>query len=150
MSSLKIAKWHPLVSFSPPHITKAAKAMPKLISQSCGELKWIWSHLKASRALVDAWQTSETSQSKSSLGNFQHQYLAELLVVYSYRLMMKSVSMLRTCMHRSLRAGVFSNLVTYLYIRLCLIINYYYTALSWRIDSIKGANYFLPCWRQSR
>ena len=35
-------------------------------------------------------QTSETSHSKSSMGNFQHQYLPELLVsVYSYCLMVK-------------------------------------------------------------
>ena len=42
------------------------------------------SHLKTTQALVDVWEASETSHSKISLGNFQHQYLAELLVnVYS-------------------------------------------------------------------
>ena len=50
-----------------------------------------------------------TSHSKSSLGNFQHQYLAELLVnVYSYCLMVKSVS---SCCVRGSR--LFSNLVTF-------------------------------------
>ena len=45
---------------------------------------------------------------KAARGNFQHQYLAELLVtVYSYCLMVKSVS---CCVHRS---RLFSNLVTY-------------------------------------
>ena len=51
-----------------------------------------------------------TSPSKSSPGNFQHQYLAELLVnVYSYCLMVKSVS---CCCVRGSR--LFSNLVTYM------------------------------------
>ena len=37
------------------------------------------------RALLDVWQASETSHSKRSMGNFQHQYLSELLVnAYSY------------------------------------------------------------------
>ena len=45
----------------------------------------------------------------SSPGNFQHQYLAELLVnVYSYRLMVKSVSCY--CVRGS---RLFSDLVTY-------------------------------------
>ena len=51
----------------------------------------------------------ETSHSKSSPGNFQHQYLAELLVnMYSYRLMVKSVSCY--CVRGS---RLFSDLVTY-------------------------------------
>ena len=34
---------------------------------------------------MDIWKASETSHSKSSLGNFQDQYLAELVVnAYSY------------------------------------------------------------------
>ena len=46
---------------------------------------------------------------QSSPGNFQHQYLAELLVnMYSYRLMVKSVSCY--CVHGS---RLFSDLVTY-------------------------------------
>ena len=50
----------------------------------------------------------EASHSKSSPGNFQHQYLAELLVnVYSYCLMVKSVS---CCCVRGSR--LFSDLVT--------------------------------------
>ena len=44
---------------------------------------------------MDVRQSSETSYSKSSLGKFQHQYLAELLVnVYSDRLMVKSMTLL--------------------------------------------------------
>ena len=47
------------------------------------------------QALVDVSQASETNHSKSSLGNFHHQYLPELLVnVYSYRLMVKCVLLL--------------------------------------------------------
>ena len=45
---------------------------------------WRWSHLKITPALVDVWQDSETSHSRSSLGNFQHWYLADMLAgVYS-------------------------------------------------------------------
>ena len=39
---------------------------------------------------MDIWQASKTSHSKSNLGNFQHQYLPELLVnVGSYRVIVK-------------------------------------------------------------
>ena len=89
--------------------------MAELISQLCGQLQpavclsRICSHLKATCTVVDVWQASETSHRKSSPGNFQHQYLAELLVnVYSYRLMVKSVS---SCCMRGSR--LFSNLITY-------------------------------------
>ena len=42
------------------------------------------------QALVDILQASQTSHSKSSLGNFYHRYLGELLVnVYNNRLMVK-------------------------------------------------------------
>ena len=42
---------------------------------------------------MDVWQDSETSHSKSSLGNFQHWYLADMLAsVYSKRVMVKNVS----------------------------------------------------------
>ena len=63
-------------------------SMANLISQLCDELhvfvKGRWSHLKTTLALVDTRQASETRNNESSLGNFQHQYLAELLVnVYS-------------------------------------------------------------------
>ena len=70
-------------------------------------VKEIWSHLKVTRALTDIWQASETNHSKSSLGNF-HQYLAELLVnVYSYHLVVKSVSCCCVCGRR-----LFTNPVT--------------------------------------
>ena len=50
-----------------------------------------------------------TSHSKSSPGNFQHQYLPKLLVnVYSYHLMVKSVSCCCVC-----GSWLFSNPVTY-------------------------------------
>ena len=76
---------------------------------SCLLVKGICSYLKATRTLVDVWQASETSHSKSSPGNFQHQYLAELLVnVYSYCLMVKSGSC--CCVHGN---RLLSNLVTY-------------------------------------
>ena len=75
--------------------------MAKLISQvvwwsaGCLLAKGIWGHLKAIWALVDVWQASETSHSKSSQGNFQHQYLPELLVkVYSYPLVVKKCVLL--------------------------------------------------------
>ena len=79
---------------------KAAKSMAKLISQSYHEItagcllvKGRWSHLKTTRILVDVWEASETSHNKISLGNVQHQYLAELFVkVYSYCLIVKNVS----------------------------------------------------------
>ena len=59
-----------------------------------------------------------TSHSKSSPGNFQHQYLAELLVnMYSYRLMVKSVSCCYVCGSR-----LFSDLVTYIYIYIYIYI----------------------------
>ena len=90
--------------------------MAKLISQSCGELQlavclprgygaiWRWPE--------HSWTSDKTSHSKSSQGNFQHQYLPELLVnVYSYRLMVKSVS---CCCVRG--RHLFSNLVTFQYI----------------------------------
>ena len=90
--------------------------MAKLISQSCGELQpavclprgyaaiWMWP--------VHLWMSDKPQKqatAKSHLGNFQHQYLAELLVnVYSYRLMAKSAS---CCCIRG--SQLFSNLVTY-------------------------------------
>ena len=77
------------------------------ITASCLFAKGVWSHLKATRALVDLWQASDRSHSKSSQDNFQPQYWPELLVnVYSYRLMVKSVF---CCCVRGRR--LFSNLV---------------------------------------
>ena len=65
--------------------------MPYLTSQSCGEVVQVghgligrWSCLKTTWALMNIWHIS---YSKSSLGNFQHQYLPKLLAnynVYSY------------------------------------------------------------------
>ena len=70
---------------------------------------WRWSHLEITPALVDVWQNSETSYSKSSLGIFQHWYLADMLAsVYSYRVMVKSIS---SCCVRG--RWVLSNPVTY-------------------------------------
>ena len=78
---------------------------------------WRWGHLKTTPALVDVWQDSETSHSKSSSGNFQHWYLADTLAsVYSYRVMVKSVS---SCCVRG--RWVLSNPVTNMY--LCRNIN---------------------------
>ena len=72
---------------------------------------WRWSHLKITPALVDVWQDLETSHSKSSLGNFQNWYLADMLAsVYSYRVMVKSLSVSSCCV-RGRR--VLSNPVTY-------------------------------------
>ena len=51
------------------------------------------SHLKVTHTLLDVWQASKTSHSKSTSANYQHQYLTELLVnMYRYHLMVKSVS----------------------------------------------------------
>ena len=83
---------------------KAAKSMTKLNIQLWGELQPAaclsrgWSHLKTTWALMDIWQASETSHRKSSLGNFQHQYVPEFLVnVYSYCLMVKSLPYCCVC-----------------------------------------------------
>ena len=55
-------------------------------------IKGRWSHLNHTLALTDVWQASETSHSKSSLCNVQHQYLHELLFnVYSYCVILKIV-----------------------------------------------------------
>ena len=54
-------------------------------------------------------QASETNHSKSSLGNFHHQYLAELLFnVYSHSLVVKSMS---CCSVRG--SQLFSDSITY-------------------------------------
>ena len=68
----------------------------------CLLVQWRWSHSKIPPAPMDVWQDSETSHSKSSLGNFQHWYLPDTLAsVYSYCVMVKSVScccVLGSCM----------------------------------------------------
>ena len=75
--------------------------MSKLISQLCGELQPAFCLSRRYEAIrrqpEHSWTSAMTSLrnklQQSSLGNFQHQYVAELLVnVYSYRLMVKSVS----------------------------------------------------------
>ena len=49
-------------------------------------------------SIPDVQQALETSHRKISLGNFQHHYLTEWLVnVYSYHLMVKSVSCCCVC-----------------------------------------------------
>ena len=114
MSALKTTKWYPLMSFSHPHITQSSlihgqthQSVVWGITASCLLVKGRWSHLKNTLVLVDFWQASEISHSKSSLGNFQHQCMSTLLVnVYSYRWMVKSVS----CVHRK---QLFSNPLTY-------------------------------------
>ena len=80
------------------------------IAASCVLVKGRGSHIKTTQALLDVWQASETSHSKSSLGNLQHQYLPDhefLVNVYSYHLMEKNVS---CCCVRG--RWIFSNSVT--------------------------------------
>ena len=57
-----------------------------------------WNHLNTTWLLMEIWQASEISHSKSILDNFQHQYLSELLVnLYNYHLMVKSMSCCCAC-----------------------------------------------------
>ena len=59
------------------------------------------SHYKSTKALVDAWQVSETSQSQNTLGNIQYQYLPELLVnIYSYHLIVLEKCVLLLCVKK--------------------------------------------------
>ena len=68
--------------------------MDKLTSQSCGELQ---PAVCLSRGNIAIWRRPEHSWT-SSPGNFQHRYLPELLVnVYSYHLMVNSVSWCCVC-----------------------------------------------------
>ena len=85
----------------------------QVVNYSCCLLvKGICRQLKATRTLVDVWQASETSHSKSSPNVFQHQYLPELLVnVYGYHLMVKSLTLCCVC-----GRWLFSNLVTFLFL----------------------------------
>ena len=92
---------------------KAAKRMSKLISQLCVELQPAiclsrrYGAFEGDPSTHRHLTSSETNHSKSSLGNF-HQYLAELLVnVYSYHLVVKSVSCCCVCGRR-----IFTNPVT--------------------------------------
>ena len=82
--------------FTSTYRTKQLNPWPNSSASHVANYSWLLlakgmcSHLKVTWALMDIWQASETSHSKSSPGNFQHQYLPELLVnVYSYRLMVK-------------------------------------------------------------
>ena len=73
---------------------------------------------------MDIWQTSETSHSKSSLGNFQHHYMSELLVnVYRYHLM-------DTCTYRPLLITC-----TYIVTYIRTIIHYYCSMSASRVWS---------------
>ena len=59
---------------------------------------WKIKLFKDDRAPLDLWQVLETSHSKSSLGNFQHRYLSELLVnMYNCHVMVKSVPCYCVC-----------------------------------------------------
>ena len=72
--------------------------------------QWEMEPFEGDLSLVHIRQASETSHTQSSLDNFHHQYLAELLVnVYSYCLMVKSVS----CCYVHV-SWLFSDSVTYI------------------------------------
>ena len=63
---------------------------------------------------MDVWHDSETSHSKSNLGNFQHWHLPDMLAsVYSYCVMVKSVS--SCCVHvEDMLSQIQSNITTYI------------------------------------
>ena len=65
-------------------------------------------HLKTIHALVNIWQASETSQSKSSLDNSWYKCLPEqLLYLYSYHMIVKMCfALLYICMETSLFSNV--------------------------------------------
>ena len=79
---------------------KAAKSMAKLISQSYQELLLVVCLSRGDEAIwrppEHLWMSEKPQKQatiKISLGNVQHQYLAELFVkVYSYCLIVKNVS----------------------------------------------------------
>ena len=118
MCKVKTAKWNHLELFSAPHNTQSSyiHAQPYQpvvwwFIASWLLVQWRWSHWKFIRTFVDIWQDSETSHSKSSLGNFQHWYLPDVLAsVYSYHVIVKTVS----CCYVHGR-WVISNPVTYVY-----------------------------------
>ena len=92
--------------------------MAKLVSQSCGELQPAVCLSRGNGAILRRPEHSWTSgkpqkqatAKAANQGNFQHQYMPQLLVnVYSYRLMVKSVS---CCCVRGRR--LFSNPVTFM------------------------------------
>ena len=88
MSTLKTTKWHPLVPFSP--------LWPNLSASHVVNYSWLSACQEEMEPFKDNSSTYghltslKTSHSKSNLGNFQHQYLLELLAnVYSYHFMVK-------------------------------------------------------------
>ena len=91
-STLKTAKWHPLITFPTPHTIQSSLIrdhtyQPVIWWFTAGHqlVQGRWSHLKTTQVLVDIWKAWETSHSKCSLGNCQHQCLPESLVnIYSY------------------------------------------------------------------
>ena len=104
--------------FSSTYISfKVAKSMVNLTSNmviysGCLLVQVRHSHLKTTQPLMNIWQALETSHSKSNLGNFQHQYLPEILVnVYSYHVIVK-VCHTVVCM----KAGFPQSSHTYIYI----------------------------------
>ena len=106
MSSLKSAKQHLLLSFSPPHtvLHKTGNSMATLISQSCDKLQ---PSFCLSRGYGAIWRwpeclwTSDKPQKQATAKNFQNQYMPALLVhVYSYRLMVKSLPYWCVCGHQ--------------------------------------------------
>ena len=116
LCKLKTAKWHQLVLFSVSHNT-TKQLNPSPTSPASCVAGWLLvqgrsSHSKITHAFMDIWQNSETSHSKSSLGNYQHWYLADMLAnVYSYCVMVKSVSY---CMLHAWKPG-FLKPVTYIW-----------------------------------
>ena len=118
------------------------------ITASCLLVKRICNHLKVTRSLVDVWQAAETSHSKSSLGNFHYQYMAELLVnVYSYCLMVKCVLLLCVWKPGFLKSGhnlsLISSILVYtkaVLIRI-LFLNWY-----WKLQMDKRMNTVIVVW----
>ena len=106
ISTLTTSKGHPLVLLSPPHITQntVAKSMAKLISPLCGknsqlstfqgDLEPFKDHLNSCSHLTSLRNKSQ----KSSLDNFQHQYLPKVNVCSNCQ-MFKSV--LCFCVHET-------------------------------------------------
>ena len=109
-----------IVLFSSPHITQSSWINPwprssasHIVNYSCLSVySGKMSHFRTNWIIVYVWQASWTNHSKISRGNFQHQYLPELLVnVYSYHLMVKCV-----CYYCMCGSQLFSNPVTYVYL----------------------------------
>ena len=91
--------------FTSTYHTKQLNRLVKLISQSCGELQ---PAVCLSRGYTAIWRRPEhswtsdkphweTSHSKSSLGNIQHQYLPELLINWCIQLLFDGESVSCCC-----------------------------------------------------